>query len=316
MPWNGAPEPTIKNFLVNTSWRGSRVHHNTELWTQLTENRWNSSGIFPRIHYIAGRPRSPKNSWTKWANPNTSKDELSSCRCSMTSYGELKTMKRNVLLIPHLSLFAKRFPAGRWSFLGPGSETGWYSTYKGRPGGEWDKVAELMMIKFGESRQAVFRATSPFSRGTLKSKRGGILSMHFCADGDTIDFFRTIISVNQFSTYGAVTDLCEEYSNCQTRTGRPFFFAEQTDPLFAPADLLITKPTPSIEITAQENIAEAHGTSGKASTTRPILEDLYWCRIPEKSWSRTILHDKTCWRVLTICRTSNMSWICLPRDEK
>ena len=31
-----------------------------------------------------------------------SKDELSSCRCSMTSYGEIKTMKRNVLPLPHL----------------------------------------------------------------------------------------------------------------------------------------------------------------------------------------------------------------------
>ena len=91
--------------------------------------------------------------------------------------------KRNVLLIPHLSLFAKRFPAGRWSFLGPGSETKWYSTYKGRPGGEWDKVAELMMIKFGESRHPVFRATSPFSRGTLKSKRGGKLSTLLCRWG-------------------------------------------------------------------------------------------------------------------------------------
>ena len=30
----------------------------------------------------------------------------------------------------HVSLFAKRFPAGRWSFLGLGAETKWYSTNK------------------------------------------------------------------------------------------------------------------------------------------------------------------------------------------
>ena len=119
-----------------------------------------------------------------------------------------------------VSLFAKRFPAGHWSFLGPGSETKWYSTYNERPQGEWDRVAELMMIKFGESGHPVFRATSPLSRGTLKSKGGGKLSIHFCADGDTIEtVFRTIISVNQLSIYGAVSDLCEEYSSCQTRTG-------------------------------------------------------------------------------------------------
>ena len=35
-----------------------------------------------------------------------------------------------------VSIFAKRFPPGRWSFLGPGSETKWYSTYDERPRGE------------------------------------------------------------------------------------------------------------------------------------------------------------------------------------
>ena len=105
-----------------------------------------------------------------------------------------KTMKRNVLLIPLVSLFTKRFPAGRWSFLGPGPEIKWHSTNKERPGGKWDRVDELMMIKFGESGHPVFRATSPFSRGTLKSKGGGKLSIHFCPDGDTIEtVFLTII---------------------------------------------------------------------------------------------------------------------------
>ena len=110
-----------------------------------------------------------------------------------------------------MSLFAKRFPAGRWSFLGLGSETKWYSTYNERLGGEWNNVAELMMIKFGVSGHPVFRATSPISRGTLKSKGGEKLSIHFCADGGTIEtVVRTIISVNQLSIYGAVSDLCEE----------------------------------------------------------------------------------------------------------
>ena len=34
--------------------------------------------------------------------------------------------------------------------------------------------------------------------------------------------------------------------------------AEQSDPLFAPADLLIMTPTPSIEIPAQENLLQKH----------------------------------------------------------
>ena len=64
-----------------------------------------------------------------------------------------------------------------------------------RPRGEWDRVAELMMLKFGESGHPVFRSTSPLSRGVLKSKGGGKI---------------TIISFNQLSIYGAVSDLCDE----------------------------------------------------------------------------------------------------------
>ena len=79
-----------------------------------------------------------------------------------------------------------------------------------------------MMIKFSESGRPVFRVTSPLSRGTLNSKGGGKLSIHFCADEATIEtVFRTIISVNQLSIYGAVSDLCEEYNACHVRTGRP-----------------------------------------------------------------------------------------------
>ena len=41
-----------------------------------------------------------------------------------------------------------------------------------------------------------------------------------CADFETIEIvFRTIISVNQFSIYGAVSDLCEEDESCHA--GRP-----------------------------------------------------------------------------------------------
>ena len=152
-----------------------------------------------------------------------------------------------------VSLFAKRFPAGRWSFLGLGSEIKWYSTNKERPGGKWDRVAELMMIKFRDSGHPVFRATSPLFRGTLKSKGRGKLSLHFCADGETIETFsRTIISVNQVSIYEAISDLCEEYSSCQTRTGR-LVVSEQSEPFFAPDWNSCTR----------QSIAKLQGTSGK-----------------------------------------------------
>ena len=121
-----------------------------------------------------------------------------------------------------VSLFAKRFGAGQWSFLGPGSEKKWYSISADSPQGEWDRIAEKMMLEFGESGHPVFRATNPLSRGHLKSKSGGKLSTHCCADQETIKtVFRTITSVNQLSLYGAVAEMCEEYETFHDRTGQP-----------------------------------------------------------------------------------------------
>ena len=112
----------------------------------------------------------------------------------------------NATLVP---LFAKHFPVGCGSFLGPGSEKKWYSTHESKTQGEWDRVAELMMMKFGKSGHPVFRSTRPLSEERSIAKVGN-LSIHFCADQRTIEtVFRTIISVNQLSIYGAVSDLCE-----------------------------------------------------------------------------------------------------------
>ena len=48
----------------------------------------------------------------------------------------------------------------------------WYSTNEYSPQGEWDKMAEKMMLTFAESQHPVFRS-SPLSRGVLKSEGGG-----------------------------------------------------------------------------------------------------------------------------------------------
>ena len=112
------------------------------------------------------------------------------------------------------SLFARRFGARQWSFLGPGSEKSWYSISEDSPQGAWDKMAEKMMLTFAECGHPVFRATSPLSRGQLKSQGGGKLSIHYCADLETI---KTAF-VNQLSLYGAVAEMCEEYESFHDRT--------------------------------------------------------------------------------------------------
>ena len=121
-----------------------------------------------------------------------------------------------------VSLYTKRFPKGQWSFLGPGSEKKWSSISEDSPQGEWDNMAEKMMLEFAESGHPIFRATSPLSRGRLKSKGHGKLSIHYCADLETIQtVFRIIISVNQLSLHGAVAEMCLEYETLHDRTGQP-----------------------------------------------------------------------------------------------
>ena len=68
MSWKGESEPSIKYCLWKNSWVGSKIHHNTELWTQLTESRWNSSGIFSQNSPLCSSSKKSKSSWTKWAN--------------------------------------------------------------------------------------------------------------------------------------------------------------------------------------------------------------------------------------------------------
>ena len=116
---------------------------------------------------------------------------------------------------------ARRFGIGQWSFIGPGSEKKWYSS-ENSPQGAWDNIAEKMLLEFAESGRPVFRATTPLSRGTLKSKGRGKLSIHFAADQDTIDtIYRIILSVNQLSVYGAVVAVCEEFEGHQDRSVEP-----------------------------------------------------------------------------------------------
>ena len=204
-----------------------------------------------------------------------------------------------------VSIYARRFPSGQWSFLGPGSEKKWWSTHERKPQGEWDRVADHMMIRFSESGHPVFRSTSPLSRGVLKSQGGGKLSIHFCADEWTIEtVFRTIISVYQLNIYGAVSDLCEEYKSCTVGTGRLVLIG-QSYPLFVPKSSLMKTPTPLTDDPAQEDLLQKY--QERINCHNKIVWILYWCRIPDNGWSRTVFHDRRHWRVLTIYRISGIS---------
>ena len=166
-----------------------------------------------------------------------------------------------------VSILARKFGIGQWSFIGPGSEKKWYSMEENSPQGIWDHIAEKMLLEFAESGCPIFRATTPFSRCKLKSKGHGKLSIHFAADQETIEtIFRIIAFSNQLSLHGAVANMCEEFESLQDRPGQPDVLMGQSIVLSeikaeVPLDnnipshqnLLLQRYEEWIEILSQEN---------------------------------------------------------------
>ena len=121
-----------------------------------------------------------------------------------------------------VSLCAKKFGVGQWSFIGTGSEKKWYSMKEDSPQGIWGHIAEKMLLEFAESTCPIFRATTPLSRGQLRSTGHGKLSIHFAAFQETIEtIFRIIVFADQLSLYGAVANMCEESESHHERSGQP-----------------------------------------------------------------------------------------------
>ena len=109
-----------------------------------------------------------------------------------------------------VTILARRFGIGQWSFIGPGSEKKWSSMEENSPQGIWDHIADEMLLEFAESGHLIFRATTALSRGNLKSRGHGKLSIHYCADQKTFEtIFRIIAFANQLSLYGAAANMCE-----------------------------------------------------------------------------------------------------------
>ena len=233
--------------------RGSKVHRKTETWTELMVIQVNSSGIFSQD--------SPHcSSATKFKLRLGGTPENFTGRIIFMSMfndisGERQRERMRIKCSTRFSMCKKI--RSRWSFLGPGSEKKWYSISEDSSQGEWDKMAEKMMITLAESGHPVFRATSPLSRGQLKSKGGGKLSIHCCADLETITtVFRTITSVNQLSLHGTVAEMCEKYESCHA--GRPVV-GEQSSSSFVPNVVNTNVPLHNDDPTHKELLLQRGG---------------------------------------------------------
>ena len=136
-----------------------------------------------------------------------SQEEFYLCLCSMTSLVTEKATKMNVWQMPESSEL----------------DNGHLLVQVLKRSGILLRIThkELGIIsRTADIGHPTFRATTPLSRGQLKSKGHGKLSIHFAADELTIEtILRIIISVNQLSIYGAVAVICEEFENRQDRSG-------------------------------------------------------------------------------------------------
>ena len=136
-----------------------------------------------------------------------------------------------------VSDYARSFARGRWSSLGPGSETKWNATDTVKTAGECDRVAELMVGGFQSkwpSHIPSYQCTGPRS---IEEQRGWKEVILFFADAETIEtFFRSIVSADQHSIYGAVADLCEDF---HTLVGpdKTHVIEELSESMVAPTDL-------------------------------------------------------------------------------
>ena len=118
---------------------------------------------FPRILYIGN---------SRWDSKDVNQSESKNI-IFMSMYNDIVWRERGnkehcIANCVKITEQARKFPEGRWSFLGLGSEKKWYGTHTHKQDGGWDKTSESMMLNFAESWHPVFRATNALERGEKK----------------------------------------------------------------------------------------------------------------------------------------------------
>ena len=159
------------------------------------------------------------------------------------------------------------------SFLEPGSEKKRNGTYDCKPDGSWNRTAEKMLQNFAGSGHPIFRCTSVFERGELRSKGGGQTSIHFNGSTQNIELLlQMVISVNQLSLYGAVADMIAELPVGQRAVGKPI----------APGQL------DKVEILTQLPLAEMQANEKRQGNLRATI----WKTVRRPKVDQTMLRSR------------------------
>ena len=298
---------THQNPQSNYAWEDSSPHYRAldTIDGEPVEFEWNISQDSPH----RSSATKSKSSCRKWAyNQKITLDGLSSCRCSTTSHGDLKTMNRNANWTPTSFLLLRE------DFQ---QDNGHSSDLDQKRNGILLKIANhtengtelqnrwCLHLQKADTQFSVLQVHCHEERSKAKEVENyqytsvptGIRLKLFFAQ-----IFLLISSVFTGSlrfVWGIQSLPCKNGETCHGRTIWPIVCAKCDEDTY----------TFDRWSCARRCIAKIPRTSGKALTTRSCDQDLYWCRIPGNGRRRTVLHDKRHWRILTIYRISGLSWV-------
>ena len=145
------------------------------------------------------------------------------------------------------------------------------------------------MANVSGSGHPIFRVSSAFGRGELRSKEGGKKSIHVNASHENIEMLlRTVVSANQLSMYGRVADLCNERPEDLRAPGKP----AALDPFGKDGNsyrpLYCRK---FYQSTAMEKPSARKRAKIRTIVRRPeIIQTVFWCGF-EAYRTRTIFLD-------------------------
>ena len=118
-------------------------------------------------------------------------------------------------------------------------------------------------------------------RSAQKQRRWKIIDPLLCRPGNDYNFFRTITSVNQFSLYEAVAEMCEEYEPFHEKTGKPVV-GGQSCSSFVPSMIKTNVLLNNDDHAHKDLPLQRDGKRiEKLSQQKKIEQILYGCRIPE-----------------------------------
>ena len=131
-----------------------------------------------------------------------------------------------------VSLYARRFGKGQWSFIGPGSEKKVVLYQRRQSTRNLGQNCRKDAVGICWKRMSSFPCYEPSVQRSTQKQRTWKTFVTLCSRFGTVEtIFRIIVSVNQLSLYGAVAEMCEEYESLHDRSGQPVVGGQSSFPL-------------------------------------------------------------------------------------